>query len=231
MTDHKTGTREEWLAARLELLEAGKALMANWHNISLVKEQTWKVIVSPDEEFLTYNQGVIKEFRANDGVVTQLGFPILLLTTTGARTGRSTTTPLGFSVDNGRVFVVASNGGAPTNPAWFRNLRSTPAVTVELGGKSYPAQALVLEGAERDRLYALIYAQAPTLAGHEKRTDRIFPTVVLDGVPAPAQHLGSSQTGTVCGDESWARVRSAVLAAGHTNAALVASHTAQEMPA
>jgi hypothetical protein len=58
------------------------------------------VVVPPDEEFLTYNQGVIKEFRANEGVVTQLGFPILLLSTTGVRTGRSTTTPLGFSVDD-----------------------------------------------------------------------------------------------------------------------------------
>ena len=56
MTDHKTGTREEWLAARLELLEAGKALMSNWHNMSLVKEQTWKVVVPPDEE-LSGNAG------------------------------------------------------------------------------------------------------------------------------------------------------------------------------
>ena len=139
-----------------------------------------------DEEFLAYNQGVIKEFRENGGAVSQPPFPIVLLTTTGARTGRRTTTPVGFGVDGGRVFVVASKAGAPAHPAWFHNLRANPPVTVELDGSSYEAQAVILEGGERDRVYGLIAAQVPAFGEYEKNTDRVFPVVVLEGVPAPA---------------------------------------------
>jgi deazaflavin-dependent oxidoreductase (nitroreductase family) len=139
-----------------------------------------------DEEFLAYNQGVIREFRDNGGVLSQLPFPVVLLTTTGARTGRRTTTPVGFGVDGGRVFVVASKAGAPAHPAWFHNVRANPAVTVELGGSSYEARAVIAEGDERDRLYGLIAAQVPAFGEYEKNTDRTFPVVVLEGVPAPA---------------------------------------------
>jgi deazaflavin-dependent oxidoreductase (nitroreductase family) len=140
--------------------------------------------VPSDEEFLAYNQGVISEFRANQGVVSQPPFPILLLTTTGARTGRSATVPLGFAVDdNGRVFVMASKAGAPKHPAWFHNLKANPAVTVELGGRSFQAQAVVTEGEERDRLYGMISDGA---SEYEENTDRVFPVIVLEGVPAPA---------------------------------------------
>jgi deazaflavin-dependent oxidoreductase (nitroreductase family) len=140
--------------------------------------------VPADEEFLAYNQGVISEFRANHGVVSQPPFPILLLTTTGARTGRSATVPLGFAVDdNGRVFVMASKAGAPRHPAWFHNLRANPSVTVELGDRSFQALAVVTEGEERDRLYGMISDGA---SEYEKNTDRVFPVIVLEGVPAPA---------------------------------------------
>jgi deazaflavin-dependent oxidoreductase (nitroreductase family) len=140
--------------------------------------------VPSDEEFLAYNQAVISEFRANHGVVTQPAFPILLLTTTGARTGRPVTVPLGFAVDEqGRVFVIASKAGAPKHPAWFHNLRANPSVTVELGDQTFPARAVVTAGEERDRLYALVSDGA---GQYEQNTDRVFPIVVLDGVPAPA---------------------------------------------
>jgi deazaflavin-dependent oxidoreductase (nitroreductase family) len=142
-------------------------------------------MVPTDEEFLSYNQTVIEEFRANGGVVTQLDFPILLLTTTGARTGQRTTTPLGYGLDRGQVFVVASKGGAPTNPAWFHNLQADPSVTVELGSNVYEARAIVVDGTERDRLYAILSAEAPTLRSYQQNTTRRFPIVVLEGVPAP----------------------------------------------
>ena len=139
--------------------------------------------VPSDEEFLAYNQGVIEEFRAHKGVVRQPPFPVLLLTTTGARTRRRTTVPLGYAVDDdGRVFVVASKAGAPNHPAWFHNLQANPAVTVELGEESFQAQAVVTTGEERDRLYRRV---AGVGNEYEKNTDRIFPVVVLDGVPAP----------------------------------------------
>jgi deazaflavin-dependent oxidoreductase (nitroreductase family) len=140
--------------------------------------------VPTDEEFLAYNQGIISDFRANHGVVSQPSFPILLLTTTGARTGRPTTVPLAFAVDDrGRVFVMASKAGAPKHPAWFHNLRANPSVTVELGDRSFPARAVVTAGEERDRLYSLISAGA---SEYEQNTDRVFPVIVLEGVPAPS---------------------------------------------
>jgi deazaflavin-dependent oxidoreductase (nitroreductase family) len=140
--------------------------------------------VPTDEEFLAYNQGVISEFRANHGVVSQPPFPILLLTTTGPRTGRRTTVPVGFAVDDKkRVFVVASKAGAPRHPAWFHNLRANPAVTVELGDGSYQARAVVTAGEERERLYRMV---SDGTSAYEKNTDRVFPVVVLEGVPAPA---------------------------------------------
>jgi deazaflavin-dependent oxidoreductase (nitroreductase family) len=139
--------------------------------------------VPTDDEFRTYNRGVIEEFRANHGAVREPPFPILLLTTTGARTGRPATVPLGFGVDAGRVFVVGSKAGAPKHPSWFHNLRANPSVTVEIGDGSYPARAVITEGAERDRLYAIV-AAGPSQ--YEGNTDRVFPVVVLEGVPAPA---------------------------------------------
>ena len=140
--------------------------------------------VPSDEEFLAYNQSVIAEFRANHGVVRQPPFPILLLTTTGARTGRSSTVPLAFAADDrGRVFVMASKAGAPTHPAWFHNLRANPSVTVELGDQSFPAQAVVTAGEERDRLYNQITGGGAV--EYEQNTDRVFPVVILEGVPAP----------------------------------------------
>ena len=126
---------------------------------------------------------MINEFRANHGVVSQPPFPILLLTTTGARTGRPATVPLGFAVDDiGRVFVVASKAGAPKHPAWYHNLRANPSVTVELGDKTFQARAVVTVGKERDRLYGML-SDGPSQ--YEKNTDRIFPIIVLDGVLAP----------------------------------------------
>lgn len=140
--------------------------------------------VPSDEEFRTYNQGVISEFRANHGTVSQPPFPILLLTTTGARTGRRTTVPLGYGVDHeGRVFVVASKAGAPQHPAWFHNLRANPTVTVELGDSSHQARAVVTTGEERDRLYRTV---SDGTSAYEQNTDRIFPVIILEGVPAPA---------------------------------------------
>jgi len=138
-----------------------------------------------DEEFLSFNREVIAGFRANAGVVTQPDFPILLITTTGARTGRSTTTPVAYGVEGNRVFVVASKGGAPSHPAWFHNLRANPEVTVELGAGTYVARAVPVQGDERDRLYRLLAARVPALAAYGQHTSRVFPVVVLEGVPAP----------------------------------------------
>ncbi|GAB3402609.1 hypothetical protein GCM10027569_08810 [Flindersiella endophytica] len=139
--------------------------------------------VPTDEEFQTYNQGVINQFRANHGTVSHPPFPILLLTTTGARTRRHTTVPLGYAVDNnGRVFVIGSKAGAPKHPAWYHNLRTNPTVTVELGDNSYQARAIITTGDERDRLYRTV---SDGTTAYEHNTNRVFPVIILEGVPAP----------------------------------------------
>jgi deazaflavin-dependent oxidoreductase (nitroreductase family) len=139
-----------------------------------------------DAEFLTRNREVIAEYRATAGQLAQMPFPVLLLTTTGARTGLARTSPLGYVVDGGTVFVVGSRAGTPRQPSWYRNLLADPAVTVELNGRTYPAKAVVAEGAERDRLFALARAHNPLYAQYDRSADRVFPVVVLEGVPAPA---------------------------------------------
>ncbi|MGK5629325.1 nitroreductase/quinone reductase family protein [Streptomyces sp. URMC 123] len=139
-----------------------------------------------------FNQQVIEEFRANGG---RVGGPfeggrLLLLTTTGARTGKPHTTPVGYLPDGGeRVLVIASAGGAPRHPDWFRNLLAHPRVTVEDGVFTYEADAEVLEGEERDAAFARAVESDPGWAEYQARTDRIIPVVALteamSGPPIP----------------------------------------------
>jgi deazaflavin-dependent oxidoreductase (nitroreductase family) len=140
------------------------------------------VAIPNNEQFIAYNKGVIAEFRANRGIVTQPDFPVLLLTTTGARTGKRITVPLGFGVDEERVFVVASKRGSPSHPDWFHNLTANPTVTVELGPEIFEATALPIDGAERDRLFAILAAVTQPLKGYQEDAKRVFPIVVLEGV-------------------------------------------------
>src|SRR5882757_7476243 len=102
------------------------------------------------------NQSVIKEFRANQGKVegSAAGMPILLLTMTGAKTGRTLLRPLCYSRDGDRLVIIASYGGAPRNPPWYHNLIANPVVTVEVGTEKFEAMATQVHGAERDRLFA-----------------------------------------------------------------------------
>ncbi|MEO5841861.1 MAG: nitroreductase family deazaflavin-dependent oxidoreductase [Acidimicrobiales bacterium] len=140
---------------------------------------------SPDSpDFNAFNRKVIAEFRENDGVVTGpfAGSPLLLLTTTGAKTGAERTTPLVHTRDGDRVVVIASKGGAPSHPDWFRNLSANPGVTVELPGDTFQAQARVAEGEERDRLYRAQAELMPNFDQYAAKTDRLIPVVVLERV-------------------------------------------------
>jgi deazaflavin-dependent oxidoreductase (nitroreductase family) len=130
-----------------------------------------------------FDADVIAQFRANQGQLTSgpfAGRTLLLLTTTGARTGRPLTKPLGFTRDGERYVVIASKGGAPTHPAWYHNLRANPHVTIELGAEKFEALARVPEGAERGRLYAQQAAQMPVFARYQEMTTRQIPVVVFD---------------------------------------------------
>ena len=137
--------------------------------------------MSNNRSFSNYNQRVIDEFRANGGVVTTHAFrdSLLLLTTTGAKSGRQHTTPVAFTRDGDRYIIIASKGGAPTHPAWYHNLVAHPEVTVEVGGEQFQARASVAEGAERKRLYDQMAAKMPGFAEYQRNTARQIPVVVL----------------------------------------------------
>ncbi|SNX62168.1 deazaflavin-dependent oxidoreductase (nitroreductase family) [Streptomyces sp. TLI_55] len=136
-----------------------------------------------------FNQQVIDEFRAHNGRVGGWfeGGRLLLLTTTGARTGARHTTPLGYLPDGGdRVLVIASAGGSTRHPDWYRNILAHPQVTVEAGAFTYEAQAVVLEGEERDRSFArAVEADRGWAEYQEKAGDRVLPVVALYEVAAP----------------------------------------------
>lgn len=135
-----------------------------------------------------FNQQVIEEFRANGGRVGGYfeGARLLLLTTIGARSGAPHTTPVGYLPDGGeRVLVIATAGGAPNHPDWFHNLVANPRVKVEDGVFVYDAQAVVLEGAERDRVFARAVEDDPGWADYQAKTTRVIPVVALQEIPGP----------------------------------------------
>jgi deazaflavin-dependent oxidoreductase (nitroreductase family) len=130
---------------------------------------------------LEFNRKLIEEFRATRGTPDgpYAKRPIVVLTTTGAKTGQPRTTPVMYVRDGERVLVVASNAGAPSHPAWFRNLAAHPQVTVEIGAETYPAQAVVLEGADRQQLWEKITSQYPFFSEHQAKIERQIPVVEL----------------------------------------------------
>lgn len=129
-----------------------------------------------------WNAGVIEEFRANEGRVSGAfeGAPMLLLTTTGAKTGLPRTKPMMYLPDGDRWIVIASKGGADTHPDWYRNLKANPDVTVEVGTQTLPAVATEILGPERDELYAKQAARYPGFADYERKTARKIPVIALD---------------------------------------------------
>ncbi|MBB6344969.1 nitroreductase family deazaflavin-dependent oxidoreductase [Nonomuraea muscovyensis] len=133
-----------------------------------------------------FNQQVIAEFRANEGRVGGMfeGSPLVLLTTTGARSGKPTTTPVMYLKDDDRIVVIASNGGADHHPAWYHNLRANPEATAEVGTETFGVKAEFVDGEERDRLYARMVEQAAGFAEYEAKTSRRIPVVVLERLPA-----------------------------------------------
>ncbi|HEV3132445.1 MAG TPA: nitroreductase family deazaflavin-dependent oxidoreductase [Acidimicrobiales bacterium] len=128
------------------------------------------------------NAGIIAEFRANAGRVGGPfeGAPLLLLTTTGARSGRVRVKPMMYLDLDGRLYVFGSKGGAPTNPDWYHNLVAHPTASVEVGTEAYEVTATVLEGAERERVFAEQARRYPAFAEYQAGTERTIPVVALD---------------------------------------------------
>jgi deazaflavin-dependent oxidoreductase (nitroreductase family) len=125
------------------------------------------------------NEQVIEQFRAGGPIDGMHRERLVLLTTTGARTGQQRTTPMMFHPDGDRLLVIASNSGAPRHPAWYLNLVANPRVTVEVGDVRYDAVASTAEGAERERLWGMLKQTYPFFAEHEQMVDREIPVVIL----------------------------------------------------
>jgi deazaflavin-dependent oxidoreductase (nitroreductase family) len=131
-----------------------------------------------------FNQQIIDEFRANGGKVGGMfeGRPMLLLHTTGAKTGLSRIKPLAYRRDGDRFVVFGTKGGAPTNPDWYHNLRANPRAAVEVGSERFDVDASIPGREERDRLWRLQTQDVPAFAEYDAKTDRTIPVVVLDRV-------------------------------------------------
>jgi deazaflavin-dependent oxidoreductase (nitroreductase family) len=132
-------------------------------------------------EMSDFNRKVIEEFRANEGKVGGPfeGAPVLLLTSTGAKSGEQRTTPVVYQPDGDRMVIFASKAGAPENPAWFHNLRANSAATVEVGTAKVEVEAVVTEGEERERLFSKQKELMPQFADYEQKTSRTIPVVSL----------------------------------------------------
>lgn len=127
-----------------------------------------------------WNASIIKEFRENGGKVAAFGQqPLLLLHTTGARSGEPRVKPLAYLAEGDRLYVFASMGGRPTNPAWYHNLLADPKVRVELGDETFDAVATEITGAQRDEVYARQAAFNANFAGYQERTTRVIPVIAL----------------------------------------------------
>src|SRR5688572_1505533 len=125
------------------------------------------------------NRPVIEQFR-KDGRVSKGKNPLLLLTTTGVRSGKARVTPLNYSRDDDRYIVMASKGGSASNPDWYHNLVAHPDVIVEAAGERFEAIASVSEGAERQRLFELHSGAMPFFGGYERAVKkRQIPVIVL----------------------------------------------------
>ena len=139
----------------------------------------------PDTDTINaFNRSIIDEFRANDGKVGGqfANANLLLLTTTGAKSGQPRVSPLAYFRIDGKLIIIGSFAGAPVNPAWVHNLRADPAAHVEVGTDSFDVTARELPAAERDELFDKVAAAAPGFAEYQSNTRRVIPLFELQPV-------------------------------------------------
>jgi deazaflavin-dependent oxidoreductase (nitroreductase family) len=141
-----------------------------------------------------FNQSVIKEFRANGGKLGGPfeGAPVLLLHTTGARSGRERVNPMMYFEDDGHTYVFASKAGADTHPDWYHNLVAHPDVTAEFGAETVAAQAVPLEETERQRIFGIGAERNPGFAEYQAKTSRLIPVVELVWT-RPTEHSADAE--------------------------------------
>lgn len=130
-----------------------------------------------------WNQKIIEEFRANEGRVGGPfeGAPMILVHHVGARSGTERVTPLVyFPEDDGRMLIVASKAGAPTNPDWYHNLRAHPEVDVEVGTETFPVRVAEVTGPDREKAWDGIVAANPGFGDYQRKTERTIPVLRLE---------------------------------------------------
>ncbi|HEV2637662.1 MAG TPA: nitroreductase family deazaflavin-dependent oxidoreductase [Actinocrinis sp.] len=128
-----------------------------------------------------WNNGVIKEFRENGGKVGGMfeGATMIIVHAIGAKSGKVRETPLVYFGEGDRIFIYASKGGAPENPAWYHNLVANPQVKVEVGTETFEVTARELAGAERDEYYAKQVEVMPGFGDYAANTTRVIPVFEL----------------------------------------------------
>jgi deazaflavin-dependent oxidoreductase (nitroreductase family) len=137
---------------------------------------------TPDTESLNaFNNNIVDEFRANNGKVGGqfANANLLLLTTTGAKSGRQRVTPLAYFRIDGKLIIIGSFAGADVDPAWVHNLRANPAARIEVGADAYDVVARELPSDERDELFEKVAAAAPGFAEYQSKTSRVIPLFEL----------------------------------------------------
>ncbi|MBD3646751.1 MAG: nitroreductase family deazaflavin-dependent oxidoreductase [Pseudomonadales bacterium] len=143
--------------------------------------QGWSGQAGGKVDLKEFNESIIKEFRENNGVVGGdfEGAPMLILTTTGAKTGLTRENPLVFTRDGDRYIIIASYAGAPNNPPWYYNLVANPEVGVEIGSERFTARAEVLGEPERSQRYERMAELMPAFHDYAKSTSRKIPVIAL----------------------------------------------------
>jgi deazaflavin-dependent oxidoreductase (nitroreductase family) len=133
-------------------------------------------------EVADFNAQIIEEFRTNGGELggNFAGAPMLLLHSTGAKSGRERVNPMMYQAVGDHYAVFASKAGAPTNPDWYHNLVAHPDATIEVGTETVAVRARVATGAERDAIWTTQKERYPGFADYERQTDREIPVVVLE---------------------------------------------------
>ena len=130
------------------------------------------------------NKKIIEQFRANGGLLPRRRpeHQLILLTTTGAKSGLPRINPLNYSTDSDRIVVIASKGGSPTHPDWYHNLVANPEARIEVGREKFPVRARVAEGEERERLFNAQAALMPFFAAYQRKTPRLIPVVIFERI-------------------------------------------------
>jgi deazaflavin-dependent oxidoreductase (nitroreductase family) len=140
---------------------------------------------SPDASYMNdFNTNIVDEFRANAGVVGGPfeGRPLLLLATTGAKSGKPRLAPLAYFSVDGKLIIIGSKAGADTNPDWVHNLRANPGAHIEIGTDAYDVVARELSIEERDEAYPKVVEVAPGFGEYQAKTSRVIPLFELTRV-------------------------------------------------